>query len=460
MNISLNRQENTVQMQLPDHLKAQKGSKGGHKLLLQDVKVGDLLKVEVINSLQKQISLMLADGTIFEAKLDQPLNLHIGQEVLFQVKDIIGKQVLMEIALEGEQVQGKSSADINNILKQLDLPITPDSKEAVKFLMQKMMPLTKDNIIQIEFGLKTSQLPIDSILSMLENEIPVTPNNLSQVEAYENGQIKLQGQLEAIIDNIMASDQGDFLDQVYTALKASKEQIDQLEQPGILKNPQPLQGLQDPLYGGDIEGLKKEITDLFKEVLFLSPEKIKDQAESKLQKINQFYREIYELVDRLEKIQDQGPGQSDRPEEKIYSEVKSNIEFLALANKYDTVIHIPLLIQDQYKHGELYIFNNKKKKKKGYSQASMLISLETIHLGTVETYIKKNNKQVSAQFKTDNKAIEEIFKSKINLLKTRLKAKGYDLTGVSYVPADEAFRVKEEASKPINVERYRFDTKA
>ncbi len=483
MNIFFNPHANTSQMKSTNNPRTQAISEGINKLLLQNVKIGDLLSVEIISNLQKQIKGVLADGTIFEAQLDHPLDLNIGQQVTFQVKDIIGRQVQMEIVVEGDQRLQEGMVDIKNILKQLDIPVSPESQEAVKFLMQKMLPLSKENIKQMEFGLKASQLPIDSLLSMLENEIPMTPTTLKQMQAYENGEIKLQGQLEAMANNIVSSDDPVFLEEAHKLLSLAKGQIDQLghnqpkeanfldgkaqisgqsqdkesAEPNKVIVPKDLEFSKEPLLSKELSVLKKEIRELFKESFFIDPSQLKDRSETKFQKINELYKEIYKVADQLEKLEEKLPQEQ---KTLLYSDIKSNIEFLTIANKYDTMIHIPLVIQNQYKHGELYIFNKKKKGKKSYNEASMLLSLETVSLGTVEAYIRKYNKQISVQFKTDSEPIENIIKDRIQLLKSKLKDKDYDLTSVTYIPNTQVFLVKEERPSETGVERYRFDTKA
>ncbi len=482
MNISFNRDHHRAEIQPGSNLRAQVISDGVNKLRLSDVRLGDLLKVEIIDILQKQITVMLADGTVFEAKLDQSLDLYIGQKVAFQVKDIIGKQIHMELAsVEGRGPQEADMA-IENILKQLDIPITQDAQKAVKLLMDKMMPVNKDSIKQIEVGLKSSHLPVDSLLSMLENEIPIIPSNIKQIEAYQNGEIKLQGQLEAIMDQLISSDDPGMLEEAHKLLTSAKKQVEQRGQGAhdsqpldkqakdlgeiggedVIRQNKQLMGKGfanrlEPLQGRDLSHLKSEITSLFKENFFVDPMQLKDRPEPKLEKINAFYKEIYKLADALEKLEEGSPeGQKNQ----LYSDVKSNIEFLTIANKYDTMLHIPLVIQDQFKHGELYIFNKKKSGKKSYHEASMLISLETVSLGTIESFIKKYNKQISVQFKTDHQEIETIIKSKIQLLKTSLKEKGYDLISASYIPNTQPFTVKEERPASKDTSRYRFDTKA
>lgn len=477
MNITFNRHHQRAQVPHPtDNPKAQAITDGVNKLLLKNVKLGDILKVEIIDILNKQITGILPDGTVFEAKLDQPLEFYIGQQVAFKVKDILGKQIHMELAPQGEEGQQKSDVAINNILKQLDIPVTEDAQDAVKFLMQKMLPVTKDSIKQIEFGLKSSQLPIDSLLTMLENEIPIIPSTVKQMEGYKNGEIKLQGQLEVMMENIGASHDVEVLVETHKLLKSAKEQIGQIGQhlseqaegpeqvPGketIETNKQILSKDFDfsPETTGikDIFELKTQITTLFKETFFIDPAKLKDNSDPKLEKINELYKEVYKLADKLEKLEEKLPEEQ---KTQLYSDIKSNIEFLTIANKYDTMLHIPLVIQDQLKHGELYIFNKKKSDKKSYHEASMLISLETVSLGTVESFIKKYNKQISVQFKTDDKLIENILKNKIGLLKNSLKDKGYDLISTSYIPSTQPFTVKEETASEKDPGRYRFDTKA
>ena len=496
MDISLNRHEGSYTIQTGDHQVSKTLSDGVNKLLLQNIKIGDLFSVEIIDSMQKEIKLMLEDGSVFEATLNNALNLHIGEKVTFVVKDIVGKQVIMEAVTANEDKGQDTDIDVDNILKELNLEVTETSQRAVKSLMQKMLPINKDSIRQLEIGLKSSNLSMDSLLSMLENEIPITPSSLSQVEAYENGEIKLQGQLEQIIDNILESDNPEFLEKVHTILKEALDsqqqghlenkadldnrtnQTSKSDLPSLEKDQQIESGLEDKsqlieqifdkdgnlskaslssLNGKNLTEIKEEISNIFKELLFVDPKNIKNKSDLKLKNIKELYKEIYKLADGLEKIDDRGPREERLS---LYSNVKSNLEFLNISSKYDTIIHIPLLINNQYKHGELYIFNKEKKHKQSYKEASMLISLETVYLGTVESYIRKYNNQISVQFKTESKEIEDIVKGKIDLLKGGLKNKGYDLSSVSYVSMEENFTLEEEVKQEVKPGRYRFDTKA
>lgn len=481
-----------------NYLKVQTTGTHDNKQLHQSVDVGDLLEVEVIDSLQKQLKLLLPDGTVFEAKLDKAIDVYIGQKITLEVKDILGKQIAMEINL-GETTAQEPEANVGmkNILTQLGMVATQESEEAVKVLMQKMLPLTKDNIRQVELGLKTSQLPIDTLLSMLENEIPITKSHLTQMENYENNEIKLQGQLETIIEDILLDNNIERLEAIHTILKDAKIQMathlehserlkptqetaerthlsnKTAENSEVLINHKPMESKGpsltslsfDSINEGEnfelgqlknINFLKKEISDIFKEIFFVRPEELKGYTDTKLKNISKLYKEIYEVIDALEKTEDPLPL---KQETTVYTELKSNIEFLNIASKYDTMVQIPLIIQNQYKHGELYIFNQKKNSKKGYHEASMLISLETVSLGTVETYIKKYNKQISCQFKTEDKRIEMFVKENITLLKQNLKNKGYDLTTVTYIPSSQTFETKKDDPGKVHSGRYRFDTK-
>lgn len=479
-----------------DYLMLQTIGTQQNRQLHQSLKIGDLLKVEIIDSLQKQLKLLLADGTTLEAQLDKAIDLYIGQKITLEVKDIIGKQIFMEINL-GEQASKQSNENegIKNILKQLDMVITPKTEETVKLLMQNRLPVTKENIRQVELGLKTSQLPIATLFSMLENHIPVTGSTLAQMEAYEKGEIKLQGQLEALIKDILLTDNMEELETVLTILSKAKKQMnvqvaqqDNIEETSVKvdqantnnqtvsKNEVPVNS-QDHLintepkainekieFGASREQIiprnigviKREITDLIKDLFFIKPEQIKNHTDTKLKNITKLYKDIYEVIDALEKTQEQ----SDTNQKvNIYTDLKSNIEFLNMASKYDTMIHIPLIIQNQYKHGELYIFNQKKHSKSNYHEASMLISLDTVSLGTVEAYIKKYNKQISCQFKTDDNSVEKIIKQNITLLKENLKSKGYDLTTVTYIPSSQPFTISDDLVNETYDGRYRFDTK-
>lgn len=460
-----------------NHPQIQTGKTQQSKPLHQTLKVGDILKAEIIDQLQKQLTVLLADGTEVEAQLDKILDFHIGQEVKLEVKEINGKQVLMKVNVETpEGKQSSENVATKKILTQLDMVPTQESDQAIKVLMQKMLPITKENIRQVEFGLKTSQLPVKTLLFMLENNIPVTKATVTQMEAYENGDIKLQGQLEAMVKEILLTDDIEQLETVHTILSEAKgkstpkltgENIETIDSNQLFSKGEEAASPTEPLELNEmkvlnqprnVEILKKEILEFAKDLFFVRPEQLKNDTDVKLKDTNKLYQVIYEVVDSLEKTKEEISPSSNK-ENDIFSDIKSNIEFLNVASKYDTMIHIPLMIQNQFKHGELYIFNQKKQSKKGYHEASMLISLETVSLGTVGAYIKKYNKQISCEFKTDDIDFENIIKDHISGLKSNLKGKGYDLVAVTYIPSSETFDVDEDVPGKAYDKPYRFDTK-
>lgn len=451
----------------------------GEKQLYQRVQLGDLLKAEIIDSMQKQIKLLLSDGTIFNAQLEQSADVYIGQQVILEVVELLGNQIVMEISTKQNTKQPDAEVMTEDILKDFNLLPSTESKSIIKMLMQKMLPITKENVQQMLLGLKASELPIEKILTMLENDVPITPKTLNQMEAYHNGETKLQTQMENVIEHILSHNEPSFLEQVHKTLIEYKitqndKLLDSAEnnqaEPQLLQTNNNDIIIKENLNFKDINYIKEEITNLCKDLFFINPDKLKKGLEPKLQKLNELYKTIYEITNKIEEIERgiEELGRSTKelesniiklPTTEVYSEVKSNIEFLNMVSKYDTMLHIPLIIQNQYKHGEMYVFRKNKNSKKDYQNASVLISLDTVMLGKVEVYIKKFNKQISCQFRLQDEDIETIIKDNIISLKQSLHGVGYELASIGYISPTQSFLLDTNVDRPDSVERYRFDTK-
>lgn len=458
------------------------------KQLYQRVKLGDLLKAEIIDQMQKQIKILLADGTTLQAQLESKANVYIGQEVNLKVVEVLGNQIVMEFIAEDSTLESlNSESAVGKILQELNIPIQPESEEAVHLLMQRMLPITKKNVQQMLTGLKTSHLPVEKLIAMLENELPITSNNLNQMQMYHNGEIKLQEQLLDVIDHLVSHNDLTLIKEIHKKLLTYKNteiynssdsneptiqsstidldiQYDDLdlsyhsfdiEQENTNVQPEPLNNI-NILNKKEIVRLKEHISEVAKELFFIRPEQLKKDNGLKLKEVNQLYKTIYEITDHLEKIE-KNAVQNVIPD--VYSKVKSNIEFLNIMNKYDAMIHIPLLVQNQSTHGEIYIFQKRKTTKKDFQEASVLISLDTIMLGKVEVYVQKYNKQINCQFRLDHTHSKEIVKDHIGSLKKSLNAIGYELSFVTYIDKDHSFSINEKEDIQPLTQAYRFDTK-
>lgn len=126
----------------------------------------------------------------------------------------------------------------------------------------------------------------------------------------------------------------------------------------------------------------------------------------------------------------------------ISSEIKNIMNNLEFSSQFKdtTYFQIPIIINNNQTTAELYIFKNKTKNKNSKSSSAVL-SLDLAFLGHFEAYISKAERNISCQFKTENKNIEKLISSKISDLNNALKNYNYNLKQVTFKELDEKFTV-------------------
>ena len=123
-------------------------------------------------------------------------------------------------------------------------------------------------------------------------------------------------------------------------------------------------------------------------------------------------------------------------------------------------IQIPFMFNGERQSGELYVFKDADNKKSGPGGASILIGLDTARLGRVESYIVKNEKTLSFQFRSGKDSLRLIGR-KFEEFSDKIRSMGYTISGVAYKKIDEAFTlvngINDIKAPPSSRRRYSFD---
>lgn len=90
-----------------------------------------------------------------------------------------------------------------------------------------------------------------------------------------------------------------------------------------------------------------------------------------------------------------------------------------------------------YQTAELFVFRRQgKQNTAGDAGFTILVALDTQHIGRVETLIKETGGSVSLEFRLEQLGTMEMFKRNENTLKDSVEAAGYRLTGLRYAGLD------------------------
>ncbi|WHH59430.1 flagellar hook-length control protein FliK [Petroclostridium sp. X23] len=488
--------------------------------LLKNADIGDVLRVQVTGISSKMLSLRMPDGSFISAASLVPLEVNLGDFLDLYIKSKDESQVFVEIVKE-EMGQALNTDSIKE--KLLSISIPPDSKnvQVGREMSKNEIPLTKENFQNLTRLLNDfNKTTADKLTFLLGNDIPVNSKNLTvlsqltqqrqvlgqslqklviqledmvqtisknQIEGTQQSDINYKPQVtsdnSATTNDISASkDTGSYTKDGNTKLPIEGMENNRInvtqKQPAvdqqqiISKDGQVLLPVDHKLISSDVDN-KAEIKNLLKlidpaemeniEKLTKNIFKVIDKTNADLlpEQINgeKNIKEIEQLLKQIESV----IKNIDTPEiqqlKHTMSQVEDNLNFLNQINRFYSVVHIPININDYNSTAELYVFKDTKNKKKvDPSNASVFISLDTANLGLVEALINIKNKNIECHFQTDENDTLAFVKNNITPLYSLLDSYGYKLVKVTYKEIAEKtdlLNVKQTQSH-IN-KKYSFD---
>lgn len=174
-------------------------SEGQKELSLYNAPKGSVFQGDILDVRGNQVSIQVGKY-ILNALLDHGMNVNIGDNLSFLVKDNTGGKVLLKpFGENGENIQ-------NSLIKTLEeasLPVTERNMTAVKELMSYGMPIDKNSMADIDRLLNQfKSANVETIISLKSHNIPVTQENITQFEAYQNAEGKLLDQMKGMVKEL------------------------------------------------------------------------------------------------------------------------------------------------------------------------------------------------------------------------------------------------------------------
>ena len=145
------------------------------------------------------------------------------------------------------------------------------------------------------------------------------------------------------------------------------------------------------------------------------------------------------------------------------SDMSSNLDFMKMMNQTFQYIQLPLKLQNQTAHGDLYVMTRKEALRRNPGKLSVLLHLDMDHLGTLDIQILKENTAVSANFFVSTKETKDLLERNIELLNDAINEQGYAFTSQLSMKQKDMDVVKDfiGADAPVgDLKRYNFDLRA
>lgn len=163
------------------------------------LKPGQTLQGMVVSRNGNSVQIELAQDFAISARIDQSVNLALGQMMSFEVK----ANSCSFMSLAPLYTNTANTATILRALAAAGLPETAENIEMVVKMMEEGMPIDKESVLNMsrllmDFPGKDST----SIIQMTRLGLPVTEANIEQFEQYRNANHQILGSAETIADQL------------------------------------------------------------------------------------------------------------------------------------------------------------------------------------------------------------------------------------------------------------------
>lgn len=165
------------------------------------LKEGEVFRGEILDIVGDKVTISLEDQAKLMARLQAGVELGVGDRLLFSVKENTANQVVIKPVFDSLY-----SAQTQVLEKALDLAgLSPTEKNftVAKELMDAGMPVDKGSMVTIlSQSMRFEGTSLQTLVSMNKMQIPVTAENITQFERYENLQHSLTGDIAATAESV------------------------------------------------------------------------------------------------------------------------------------------------------------------------------------------------------------------------------------------------------------------
>ncbi len=175
-------------------------SKYGETVPLKQISVNQVIRGEVTDLRNNEITVTLNDNTTITGKLSNGSMLSIGDTAAFKISSV---QPYIELEALIQSATVIENATIQKALESAGLPKTEKNQLVVHELMNNNMPINKQsiqNILQQAYQFKNAQ--ISTLVIMSRNNIPFLEETVTQFEAYRNMEHQIVDKVNAFSESI------------------------------------------------------------------------------------------------------------------------------------------------------------------------------------------------------------------------------------------------------------------
>ncbi len=154
---------------------------------------GEVVKGEVTDLRSNEVTIRLEDGKTLHAKLSTAMELSIGQKAEFFVQETNDVLITLKLLSDGDTSFTESAID--KALEAAGLPKSQHGAEIVRSLLTAGLPANKEMIQKMmQYSAANKDVELSTLTALMKNNLPVTKENATQLQAYRNFEHRLLGQ--------------------------------------------------------------------------------------------------------------------------------------------------------------------------------------------------------------------------------------------------------------------------
>ena len=201
------------------------------------------------------------------------------------------------------------------------------------------------------------------------------------------------------------------------------------------------------------------VKDQFLSNWTLSPEKLKQKGA-----VEELYQQISNQVDKLSHFSQDVFGKNlfENLQQQT-TQTSQNLNFMKLLNDTYQYVQLPVKLQQQNAHGDLYVMTRKESLRRHPDSLKALLHLDMDHLGSLDIHIIRENTSITTKFFVDEKDTLQLLEKNINLLQDALNEQGFSFSS-EFSMKEKDFNLVNDfmnAEAPVGtIARYNFDLRA
>lgn len=158
---------------------------------------GQSVTGEVVEKNGNDVLISIGKNQMIRARLDSNMPVETGQQLTFAIKNLGGAKVVLSPLFANTG----NDPNISRALQMAGIPENARSSQMVQTMMQEGMSIDRDTLSQMMRAANLNpEANVETIVQLSRLGIPVTENNIFQMEAYKNYQHQMTESLFEIAD--------------------------------------------------------------------------------------------------------------------------------------------------------------------------------------------------------------------------------------------------------------------